>query len=99
MPLILYLRLLHSDTGARALVPALGAVVLRDGLLVEELQPGVDIGRTRQLLGDVVQVQLEDREEALQIGLLVDCELYLAGSQQLLGDRDTVVAATHRRAL
>src|SRR5437588_2134141 len=90
---ILLLRLLHSRARARSFVAALGRGVRLDRGLVQELEARVDVGGARQPLADVVQVQLEDREEALEVGLLVDCELDLARAQELLGDRGEVVAA------
>ena len=44
-------------------------------------------------LRGLVEEQLERRDEPLQVGLLVDREIALAGREQLLGDRREVIAA------
>src|SRR5579859_4327667 len=64
------LGLLDPDARARALVAALGAHVGTDRGLVQELQAGVDVGHAGQALGDLVHVELEDGQEALEVGLL-----------------------------
>src|SRR3954453_1650019 len=83
----------HTRRRRRPLVAALRVVVRADRRLVEELQAGVDVGDARQRVRDLVHVQLEHRQEALQVRLLVDREVDLVAGQQLLGDRREVVAA------
>src|SRR4051795_2921343 len=83
----------HAGRRRRALVAALRVVVRADRRLVEELQAGVDVGDARQRVRDLVHVQLQHRQEALQVRLLVDREVDLVAGQQLLGDRREVVAA------
>src|ERR1700727_1230291 len=87
------LRLLDAWCGARALVAAFGRAVRNDRGLVEEFQSGVRLGDAGQPLRRVVHVELEDREKALQVGLLVDRELDVPGGEQLLGDRRQVIPA------
>src|SRR4051795_9607233 len=83
----------HAGRRRRALVAALRVVVRADRRLVEELQAGVDGGDARQRVRDLVHVQLEHRQEALQVRLLVDREVDLVAGEQLLRDRGQVVAA------
>src|SRR5947209_8463745 len=90
---ILLLGLLHSYTRSGALVATLGGHVRLDRRLIEELQSRVYVRDARQLLGRVVQIQLEDREEALEVGLLVDRELHHPGRERLLSVRVQVIAA------
>src|SRR3954452_1365971 len=88
----------HSGLGDAGLVrgsliAALGLVVRGDRGLVQELQARVGVGDAAQRARRLVHEQLQDRDEALQVGLLVDREVELVGGQQLLGDRREVVAA------
>src|SRR5215218_2443458 len=53
----------------------------------------VGLCRPRDPAGDVVEVELHDGEEALQIGLLINGEVYVLGSHELEGLRQEVVAA------
>src|SRR5438270_2135430 len=87
------LGLLDARASAGALVAALGAAVRNDRRLVQELQAGVDVRDAAQVLRRFVHVELHDRQEALQVGLLVDREVDLARGEQLLGHRRQVVAA------
>ncbi len=64
-----------------------------DGFLVDEFQARVDFRRTRQGPGDLPQEQLQDRQEALQVGLLVDREFDVAFVEQFLGFFGQVEAA------
>src|SRR3712207_4298393 len=57
--------------GGRALVPGLGGLVLGDVVLGDEQQPGVGLRWGDQPAGHLVQIQVEHRQEALQVGLLV----------------------------
>ena len=75
----------HPAPIRRTLVTALGAVIGHHGALVEELQPGVDVGHPGQRLGHRVQVQLQDGQEALQVRLLVDGEVELVLGEQASG--------------
>src|SRR3954471_1723445 len=83
----------HTRRRRRPLVAALRVVVRADRRLVEELQAGVDVGDARQRVRDLVHVQLEHRQEALQVRLLIDREVDLVAGEQLLRDRREVVAA------
>src|SRR6202030_3854212 len=91
--------LVDARPGAGALVAAGGAAVRHDCLRGEELQAGVDVGDSAQAPGGLVEVHLENRKEALQVGLLVDRELSVARRQELLRDRREVVAAALDLAL
>src|ERR1700751_4431501 len=66
-----------------ALIATLGPQERLHAALIEEFASGVHVSDTGQLLRDVVEIQLEDREEALQIGLLIDGELDLTGGEKL----------------
>src|SRR5215213_2038445 len=59
----------------------------------DEDESRVSLGRARDPSGDVVQVELHDREEALQIGLLVDGEVYMSLAQVLQDLWRQIVAA------
>src|SRR5207248_8915767 len=87
------LALCHTGRAAGALVPALGAVVGDDRRLAQELEARVDLGDAGQSLRGLVEVELQDWEKPLQVGLLVDREVDLALGEQLLGDRYQVVTA------
>src|SRR5438105_1036532 len=63
--------LAHPSRRAGAFVPALGGDVGLDRCLVEELDAGVHVGDAGQALRRLVHVELEDRQEPLQVGLLV----------------------------
>src|SRR3954453_19542377 len=88
-------RALLRDAGlvAGAFVSALGVVVRDNGRLIQELQAGVGVGDAAEAAGCLIHEQLQDRDEALQVGLLIDREVDLVGGQELLGDRREVVAA------
>src|SRR5215204_3012224 len=58
-----------------------------------EHEARVGLGRARDPSGDVVKVELYDGEEALQIGLLVDGEVYVAFAQVLQDLWRQIVAA------
>src|SRR4051794_24565992 len=83
----------HACRGRGALEAALGVVVVDDGGLIEELQARVGVGDAREAAGRLVHEQLQDRQEALQIRLLVDGEVDLVRREQLLRHRREVVAA------
>src|SRR5689334_11082227 len=85
--------LLDAGLAAGAFVSALGVVVWDNGGLIQELQAGVGVSDAAQALGGLVHVELQDRDEPLQVRLLVDREVDLVGGQQLLGDRREVIAA------
>ena len=74
--------------GVGTLVAGLGALVRVDVVLGDEQQAGVGLGREDQTAGQLVQVQRQDRQEALQVGLLVDGVVQVAGLDgvQCLGD-------------
>src|SRR5215210_974218 len=59
----------------------------------DEDESRVGLGRARDPSGDLVKVELYDGEEALQIGLLVDGEVYMAFAQVLQDLWRQVVAA------
>src|SRR5215207_2635722 len=63
------------------------------GLGRDEDEARVRLGRARDSAGDVVQVELHHREEALQVGLLVDGEVYVSGPHKLESLRQEVVPA------
>ena len=67
---------------ARSLEPVLREVRL-DVRLRDDAEPRVGVGRLHQPARDVVQVELHDRVEALQVGLLVDREGQVAGVDAL----------------
>src|SRR5215211_173919 len=70
--------------------------VLARVLLRNEHEAGVRICRTRESSGDLVQVELHHRVEALHIGLLVYREVDVAGLYELERLRQEIVpAATH----
>src|SRR3954453_12089608 len=92
-PVIPRLRGGHARRGRRPLVPALRVVVGTDRRLVEELQAGVHVGDARQRPRNLVHVELQDRQETLQVRLLVDREVDLVVGQELLCVRREVVAA------
>src|SRR3954449_4889551 len=87
------LRRRHAGRRRRALVAALRVVVGRDRGLVEELQARVDVGNAGQRVRRLVHVELQDRQEPLQVRLLVDREVDLVVGEQLLRHRREVVAA------
>src|SRR5215210_9152945 len=60
----------------------------------DEDEPRVGLGRPRDPAGDLVQVELHDREEALQIRLLVYGEVYVPGLHELQDLRQEVVPAS-----
>src|SRR5271170_1297929 len=62
-----------------ALEPAGAGQVRADVGLGDEAQPGVGVGRGNQPAGQVVHVQVEGRQETLQVGVLVDGEVDRAG--------------------
>src|SRR5919107_483925 len=70
-----------------------GLEVTVHGVWCDEDEARVCLGRARNPSGDVVQVELHDREEALQIGLLVDGEVYVALAQVLQDLWRQIVAA------
>src|SRR5215217_3696727 len=70
-----------------------GFEVAAHGVGCDEDESRVGLGRARDPSGDVVQVELYDREEALQIGLLVDSEVYVALAQVLQGLWREIIAA------
>src|SRR5215203_1449115 len=70
-----------------------GFEVAAHGVGCDEDESRVGLGRARDPSGDVVQVELYDREEALQIGLLVDGEVYMFLAQVLQDLWRQIVAA------
>src|SRR5215217_4795087 len=76
-----------------ALEARLGFEVAIHGIWRDEDEARVGLGRSRDPSGDVVQVELYNREEALQIGLLVDGEVYVALPQVLQGLWREIIAA------
>src|SRR5215213_274588 len=70
-----------------------GFEVAAHGVGCDEDESRVGLGRARDPSGDVVQVELYDREEALQIGLLVDGEVYVALAHELQDLWRQIVAA------
>src|SRR5581483_1337199 len=87
------LGLLYTWACAGAFVPALGRSVRSDRRLGQELEARVSFSNTRQAVGRVVKVELENGQEALQVGLLVDREIDVPLGEQRLRDRREVVAA------
>src|SRR4029078_13446932 len=85
--------LLDAGLGAGAFVSALGVVVWDNGCLIQELQSGVGVGDAAEAARCLIHEKLQDRNEALQVRLLIDREVDLVGGGQLLGDRREVVAA------
>ncbi len=83
----------HFGFGGGALEAALGVDVRGDGFFVDEFQARVHFRRTRQGPGDLPQEQLQDRQEPLQVGLLVDREFDVAFVEQFLGFFGQVEAA------
>src|SRR4051812_32798680 len=83
----------HARRRGRALVAALRVVVIGHRRLVEELQAGVGVRDAGQAARCLVHEQLQDRQESLQIGLLVDREVDLIAREQLLGHRREVIPA------
>src|SRR5215208_8515124 len=63
-------------------------------VLGDELQPGVHLAGAGEVARDLRQVQLHDREEALEVRLLVDREVQLIRLQQLERLRERVVATS-----
>src|SRR5207244_11822099 len=63
-------------------------------VLGDEEQASGGLRRLRQSTGQLVQAQLHHREEALQIGLLVNREVKVAAFDQLQGRGQQVVAAS-----
>src|SRR5215211_5219665 len=70
-----------------------GLEVAAHGVWRDEDEARVGLSRARDPSGDVVQVELYDGEEALQIGLLVDGEVYVALAQVLQDLWRQIVAA------
>src|SRR5258707_4240517 len=64
--------------GRRPFEPA-GDRVGGHGVLRHEREAGVGVRRGHEAAGDVVQVEVEHRYESLQVGILVDGEVQLAG--------------------
>src|SRR5215211_352708 len=60
----------------------------------DEDEASVRLRRPRDPAGDLVQVELHDREETLQVGLLVDGEVYVLGSHERKSLREKVVPAS-----
>src|SRR3954462_13488744 len=85
--------LLDAGFGAGAFVSALGVVVWDNGCLIQELQSGIGVGDAAEAARCLIHEQLQDRDEALQVRLLVEREVDLVGRQQLLRDRREVIAA------
>src|SRR6266571_1377412 len=69
----------------RALVPRACGQVWADVGLGHEQQPGVGRRRRRQATRELVKVQVEDRQEPLEVGLLVDGEAQAPGLDLLQG--------------
>src|SRR5215203_6131305 len=63
------------------------------GLGGDEDEARVGLRRTRDPAGDLVQVELHHRQEALQIGLLIDGEVYMALAHELQDLRRQIVTA------
>src|SRR5581483_5051283 len=89
----LTLGLADADSRRAPLATRPGRVVRGDARRVEELQAGVDVGEAGQRTRHLVLVELEHRQEALQVRLLVDREVDLLGGQELRGRAEQVVAA------
>src|SRR5919112_6167723 len=70
-----------------------GLEVAAHGVGRDEDEARVGLGRPRDPAGDLVQVELHDGQEALQIGLLVDSEVYVALAQVLQNLWRQIVAA------
>src|SRR5271166_1722754 len=64
----------HLDFGGGSLVAALAFDIRKDGFFVDELQARVGFRGPRQRSRVMPLEQLQDRQEALQVGLLVDRE-------------------------
>src|SRR5205809_38796 len=75
-----------------ALVPALRGQGRLHVLLRDEEQAGVGVGRGDQTSGQLVEEELDHRVEALQVGLLIDCEVQEPLLDQLQRRRQQVVA-------
>src|SRR5918999_2753610 len=83
-----HLLLLGGAFEARRVGGVRAGVVLGD-----ELQTGVHLARAGEPAGDLVDVELHDRIEALEVGLLVDREVDLVVLEQLERLRQRVVPA------
>src|SRR5215211_3889908 len=70
-----------------------GLEVAGHGVGRDEDEACIRLGRARDPSGDVVQIELYDGEEALQIGLLVDGEVYVSLTQVLQDLWRQIVAA------
>src|SRR5829696_7095152 len=85
---------LHDPLLLRVTLKArFGLEVPAHGLGGDEDEARVGLRRPRDPAGDLVQVELHHRQEALQIGLLIDGEVYMALAHELQDLRRQVVTA------